>query len=53
MAGKGNVREEERAFTYFVKRNGQGLKGKRWIGEDGRVGNGEWKEKKNWKGKGR
>jgi hypothetical protein len=38
---KGNVREgEKQLLSLFVKRNGQGLKGKRDMRQDGRVGEG-------------
>jgi hypothetical protein len=40
--GKGMEVGRERAFTSFVKRNRQGLMGKRRMGEDGK-GQGEWK----------
>jgi hypothetical protein len=35
---KGNVREGRKSFTLFCEEEGQVFKGKRGMGEDGRVG---------------
>jgi hypothetical protein len=53
---KGNERERRKSFTPFCEEEGKVFKGKRGMGEDGRVGKGrEGRErtKGKWKGRGR